>query len=183
MFINASKTNRRLSKQIMVNAVCAVLGMSVFATLPGVVAAQDMSGFYGGVTVGREIGKDAPKKQDEPFGAFAGYNFDMGTALVGAEFGYNVGRDEALERPMHLKGRVGLPVAGGLLYGTAGMARADAEAGGTAKGTVFGVGYDYLIGENIILGAEFLRSQYKDVGPADVDVESNSVSLRAGFRF
>ncbi len=183
MFNKASMMSRRLSKQALVNTICGAICASVMVTLPHTAAAQDMSGVYGGVMVGREFGKDAPKDQDATFGGFAGYNFDMGSALVGAEFSYNAVQDEALEKPIHLKGRVGMPVAGGLLYGTAGFARADVEAGGTAKGAVYGFGYDYLIGENAIVGAEFLRSQYRDVGSADEDIETNTVSLRAGFRF
>ena len=183
MFNNTIATRGFSIQKAWVNTAFGVACTAAVAVLPQLAAAQDMSGVYGGLMYGREIGNDAPKSQDNAFGGFAGYNFDMGGAVVGAEFSYNAVQDADLERAMHLKGRAGMPIGDGLLYGTVGFARADVEAGGTAKGAVYGIGYDYNISENFIVGAEYLRSQYRDVGAADEDIKSNTVTLRAGFRF
>ncbi len=183
MFKKAKSTGQRSFNAAWVHTVCGLICATAMVTLPQISEAQDLSGFYGGLSIGREIGKDAPNDAENAFGGFAGYNFDMGSAVVGGEFSYNAPHSSELEQPMHIKGRVGIPVVGGLLYGTAGLARAKVEEGGTAKGSVYGIGYDFAVSENFTVGAEYLRSQYRDVGSADDDIETNSVTLRAGFRF
>jgi opacity protein-like surface antigen len=184
MINKSNSTMLRSFKQAWTNTAVGVLCVSAAAVVPQMSAAQDMSGFYAGAMAGRDVDTGIFSKQDTEFGGFAGYNFDMGTAMIGGELTYNAASDSALDRAMHLKARAGMAVAGGLLYGTAGIARAnDVAGGGDARGTVYGVGYDFAISENVILGAEYLRSQYSDVGVGNNDNKSSSLSLRAGFRF
>lgn len=183
-------------------AVSLVLGSAAFA--------QDLSGFYGGLSMathsGSHVYDGGPEEYDlegPAFGLFVGYMQNSGTLSFGGELAvskggvYEVTTDGATSykdqyeytRFIDLKGRVGYSMNNVLLYGTLGLSRAAFNSDGTnvdSSGLLFGVGADYAINDKFFVGAEYLRRNYDyyDVGQdVDIDASISSVALRAGIKF
>lgn len=102
-----------------------------------------------------------------------------------------------------VRGRLGFEVGDALIYGTGGVAfggidssiRIDGsgEVGsdtGTQVGWTLGVGANYMLNENIMLGIEYLYVDlgeagldYGAAGTSDVDVHMNVIRGSVGFKF
>jgi opacity protein-like surface antigen len=65
--------------------------LSFFIAIPAVASAADWEGAYAGVQAGgSSIGTNSSIKGDGgSFGAFAGYNFAVGPAILGAKIDYD----------------------------------------------------------------------------------------------
>ncbi|MEJ8560052.1 outer membrane beta-barrel protein [Yoonia sp. GPGPB17] len=175
------------------------------ALLPTTVLA-DWSGVYGGVSAGRSFDAELTfddsslgKTETEPtgvFGGFAGYQFQNEQVVYGAEIALSRAPDiEASDDAdldmdgniIDLKGRIGYAAGNGLIYGVAGLSSImidsdDGEFDGL--GANFGVGYDFLVAENIVLGAEYLiRRTTGDDDDNDFDIDSDVLSIRAAYKF
>ncbi len=144
---------------------------------------------------------------DTSFSGFAGYQMQDGNLVYGGEIVLGRASDggtpdasiDGLETTaVDIKGRVGYVFEDRFLaYGTAGFTQlttefdvegVDGEA--DADGFIVGVGVDYLMTDNIVLGAEFTRRQVEgalpeDVfeEPVDIDLDVNTFELRASFKF
>lgn len=139
--------------------------------------------------------------------ALAGYQVQSGNLVYGGEiaisstsdvsggsfFDFEFGDDVTFDAvATDIKGRLGYVVADGfMVYGTAGLTTMTIESDGgeeDAEGFVIGAGVDYLVTENIILGAEFANRQVEGSADifgdeVDIDLNVNAVALRASFKF
>lgn len=125
------------------------------------------------------------------FGVFGGYTVQNDEFVFGGEVAFlrapDVGfevdeREVALDFGIFdLKGRAGYVANSILFYGVAGFSTiSELESGDHAIGFNFGVGADYDLGNNYVIGVEYLARR----GTFEViDVALDTLSLRATFRF
>lgn len=178
------------------------------------------TGFYVGANVGYGWGTVNPALVGDPsysMGSFgggihAGYNFDVGGFVLGAEADFNF-TDMSYAEPIaisstsfrlenygSIRARVGLPmdrfmpyITGGLAYGTGSfnttiLAISETERQ-THTGWTIGAGAEYAATDNVILRAEYL---YTDLGmrnyvsttfPPGINVKANFGTIRTGVSF
>lgn len=173
------------------------------APAPIVPAGYDWSGVYGGVQLeygnidaDTTAGADAAEGDGVLYGIFGGYRYDFGTFVVGAELDLNLADIDlddpagdtigSLDAVHRLGGEVGYDAGPALIYGTAGIAQATATVGGTEfqdTGYFYGAGVDYLLTDQIILGAEVLQHEFEDLDGSDLDVSATTFGINAAFRF
>ncbi len=185
---------------------------SVLVGAGGGAVAQDIdwTGFYGGLSYGTVSDDESLISTGFPLlvvslegggaGAFAGYNAQIGSMVYGVELAFNSAMTESTGSTItrqdfiDLKGRLGRAVNDWLVYGALGYSTATLrEAPGnvdvTTNGWSYGIGVDYAVTPNIIVGAEFLRRQletdYTSSGfPTFTgESETDSISFRLGYRF
>ena len=116
------------------------------------------------------------------YGVHAGYLYDLGSFVLGAEAGYSVGdlSDGSEEFTiLDLTARAGFD-AGSLMPYVFGGISQYTEDGETYDGTVFGAGAAFALTENILLGGEFAQRSYEDGG---TDWAGDFLSLRASYKF
>lgn len=193
-----------------------------------VAVAPDWSGFYAGLGVAmatgdntfteRSIDAEATPGDWEGTQVYVtgGYNWQSNRLVYGAaldlaagsidalgtdSLDYSCGTDGCaieLSKYMALRGRVGLAQGSTLFYGTAGMARADAEAGfttgvvsgsDTMTGWVAGVGVEHMLNSRLSVDLSYL---YNDLGRLEIDdcssecytdVTFGQLKLGANFRW
>lgn len=181
-----------------------ILIVTALALAPAMAQAQNWTGAYAGIAAG---GSDieATVKVTDPnlelegdgnsIGFFAGYNYDAGNIVYGAEFDfditdYSVADDLVrIDTTARLKGRVGAKVGNGLAYGVLGVVGATSNsvvaplgdfAVEDGVGVLYGAGYDMRITDNLMLGGELLVHDFED----DVlQVDVTTLRLRVGYSF
>ena len=139
-------------------------------SIPFSVSAQDLTGGYGGLAYGgSDIDVTGGLTGDgDSIGVFGGYNWDLGGVVYGFEVDwdstdYSIGAGAVnIDNTARLKGRVGVPLGGGLGYAALGLVTADTDAIGSDEGYLFGLGYDALIGNNTLVGGEVLQHEFDD---------------------
>ena len=156
---------------------------------PPPVVSNDWSGLYAGLhyTMGEfalEGGQAGgpPPEEATMYGVHAGYLYDLGSFVLGAEAGYSVGdlSDGSEEFTiLDLTARAGFD-AGSLMPYVFGGISQYTEDGETYDGTVFGAGAAFALTENILLGGEFAQRSYEDGG---TDWAGDFLSLRASYKF
>ena len=141
-------------------------------------------GYYGaGLGLGKwDLGAASDNGRLE--GAFAGYDHDFGSYVLGGEVQFHgqnatVGGTR-INSVTRVKARAGYDAGPVLLYGVAGYGYADTSAGG-ANGYVAGVGMDYKFPNNIAVGAEYLYNDFGTVGGANLS--GNTLEARISYRF
>lgn len=170
---------------------------------PIVAAGYDWSGFYAGaqleygdVDADTTAGADAAEGDGVLYGIFGGYRYDLGNFVVGVELDLNMA-DIDLEDPAgadagtldavyRLGAEVGYDAGPALIYGTAGVAMATATIGGTEyddNGYFYGAGVDYLLTDQIVLGAEVLQHEFEEFDSSGLDVSATTFGISAAFRF
>lgn len=193
----------------MAGAVDGAVSDPVIAPAPVVVATPvsgDWSGAYGGLQLGYGFGEFDPDPtnigeldSDGVVGGFhLGYNWDFGQWIAGAELQYDAsdlsvddgttsGNFDGIAR---LKGRMGYDLGNSMVYGSAGVAYTNFDGfdGVTDidfddPGYVVGVGYDYKVNENWVLGAEYQHHMFDDFGAPGNDVDFGTVHVRASYQF
>lgn len=115
------------------------------------------------------------------YGVFGGYRHDFGRFVLGGELDYMVG-EGSIDAPAQIGGKfdvdvdhlVRLGLEGGydfgrfLLYGTVGYADIkitdDTNSSVSSNGYFYGVGADYLVSDNFVVGAELLQHKFDDFG-------------------
>lgn len=148
----------------------------------------DWTGLYGGLSLGNLNAQGGGTSNNGGiYGLHAGYDYDLGNVVVGGEFEFQAGDDYDLggvdvDNVMRLKGRVGYEMGQALVYGTAGVARID-TALGDETGPVGGIGLEYRVNDRVSIGGEALAHRFEDIGGSGVDVDAQTYSLRASFRF
>ncbi len=158
---------------------------------PAFLPSTDWTGGYVGLQLGYADadGDGGLSGDDSTFGLHAGYDWDFGNYVLGAEFDYdntdidlNAGAAE-IDDVFRLKFRGGYDLGDTLIYATAGAARADTSVG-NETGPFVGVGIAYRINDSYTVGAELLEHRFDDVGgTAGADVDVTTFNLRASFRF
>ena len=193
-------------------------GISMLGVFPA--AAADFSGLRAEVTASRaedSVRADldngtspfSRKQDDVSFGVEAGYDLDLGSAVVGAYVGADFpnvescdavfGADEfcyTAKRNYALGARAGFKVAGPILaYAKAGYSSGrfksvyqdvanpsrDVEGTGNERGIHYGVGAEAAFGA-VYGKAEYLRTDYAE-GDLGHDVARNQLKLGVGLRF
>ncbi|AXQ95121.1 porin family protein [Cereibacter azotoformans] len=161
---------------------------------PVVVApVTDWSGFYVGGQLGYgDVGTEISGLDGNGAigGVHAGYRYDFGRAVVGAEIAYDmtnidIGDSAELDNVATLKLMAGGKIGRGLLYATAGGTWADvtSDAGDPDDGYVYGIGYDYMLNDRWSVGAELLRHEWDTFDDAGTDADATTLQAKVGFRF
>lgn len=164
---------------------------AAFAALPFAAEAQSLEGAYGGLSYGgSDIDVTGGLTGDgESVGIFAGYNWDMGNVVYGVEVDwdstdYAIGGGAVnVEQTARLKGRVGVPLAGGLGYASGGIVRANTDAIGNDTGYFYGIGYDVPVSKGVIVGAEVLQHEFDDFDGSGLDVSVTTFKARVALQF
>lgn len=180
-----------------------IFALSMIAALP-TTALADWTGGYAGLSVGTTINSELTAEGEGTFeiddaaiyGGFAGYQVQNGTLVYGGEIAISDAPDAILvaepdysvDAPViDVKGRLGYAFGDALAYGVLGFSSLSVSNGSQdldSTGFNFGAGIDYLVGDNIVLGAEYLarRTSGEESGN-DFDTDLDSFSLRASFKF
>jgi outer membrane immunogenic protein len=125
-------------------------------------------------------------------GVHAGYRYDFGTAVIGAELDYDMANvdldaaDSSLDSVARLKLMAGYDLGRTLIYGTAGGAYADATVGGvdaSDRGYFLGIGADYALSDRWTVGGEVLEHRFDDFDGSGVDLKATTASVNASFNF
>ena len=149
-------------------------------------------------------GDDDGASDFNSFGVHAGYMQDFGRFVVGGEAEWarlnfndeefaSDEEDDNNTNITRLKLRAGYDAGNFLPYATIGASRLSTESLGVEiedTGAVYGVGVDYMFGDNFIIGVEYLRDSFEDFGEDEgeavgtgVNFDVNTLSLRASFSF
>lgn len=153
--------------------------------------AVPLTGDWTGGYVGGQIGfgkVDGGLSGDDVIGGLTmGYDHDFGQWVLGAGLDYdwadiNAGGN-TLENMARLKLRAGYDMGPGLIYATAGAARAEFDTLGSDNGYFAGVGYEHMITDKISVGGEVLYHNFDNFNGSGTDVETTTAQVRASFRF
>lgn len=186
-------------------------GAAILAGSVGLVQAQDVGGFYGGLGIGANGGDFADDGDEYSFSGgpgaslFAGYNVVSGNLVYGGEIAWMDGAESSddnlylgqITSLIDLKGRVGTMVGNTMLYGSLGYSMGDVSVdwlgvgGGDVSGFTLGAGFETAVGENMFIGGDFTARNLNAGGsiagvPTEEyidDVNLSTVSIRMGFRF
>ncbi len=194
-------------------ATGALAGNTEPATIEPVIAAPvapaaPVTGNWEGGYVGGQLGYGFGEFDVTPPNTFdtdgviggfhVGYLWDFGDWVVGPELQYDWsdlsfnsgGNSGSFDGIARLKVRGGRDLGDGLLYASAGVAYTnfDGVSGVTNidfddPGYVVGVGYDYKVSEDWVVGGEYQYHKFDDFGAAGNDVDFGTVHLRASYKF
>lgn len=159
------------------------------APAPMVIATSDWTGFYAGGSFGNiQLSQDDTDlgERENGFGIHGGYLADLGTFVVGGEVEFSRYDDTAVGQTdvTRLKGRVGYDAGQFLPYAVAGFASVDTEALDDDNGYFFGLGADFAVTDNVLVGAEYLRHEFDDeLDPGNGDITADTLSLRVSYKF
>ncbi len=169
----------------------------IIAAAPVAVApSADWTGFYAGAQLGyadidsNGAGLDG---NGELYGVHAGYRWDFGQFVAGAEIDWDnadvdlgaVPGDE-LDDVARLKLIGGYDLGRSLLYGTVGAARASASVGGTDlsdTGYFVGAGLDYAVSDRWTVGGELMQHRFSDFDDSGVDLDATTIKAKVALRF
>jgi opacity protein-like surface antigen len=158
----------------------------------------DWSGIYGGLSYSKAMGDidfgdgSTDFEDGSAPGAFVGYNFQNGAFVYGAELAYQGFNDlkldgfggDGVHDGIDLKGRLGYSAGRALPYLALGYSMAKYDDGIDddidLDGVSYGLGLDYLVTDNIFVGAEYLK---RDMSSDDPDVSASTLGLRVGYKF
>lgn len=184
-------------------------GAAVLAGMAGTAQAQDLNGFYGGLSANKAIGGDLQWTYyggGDDFGGtaagvFLGYNFALSNGWVaGTELAFSESYDLdnysgiQLESVIDLKARLGKTFGSSYVYGVLGYSSADVNVQNAppymqadGSGVSYGLGVETNIGSNGFIGGEILRrnidAKNSDLYNAYKVDDLTTLSIRAGFRF
>ena len=156
--------------------------------MPAPVAISDWTGFYAGLGFGAgEYSSDATAFTDTDLtalGLHAGYQWDFGQFVAGAELDYNeLNVDGFNDRDslLRLRARAGYDMGRVLPYVNLGVARLDSVFA-EETGLTYGIGVDFKVTESISMGLEYSRNQFDEFNGAE-DLNLDLIQLRASYRF
>lgn len=168
-------------------------------TIPAAPApvSADWSGFYAGAQL--EYGDvDVSGLLTEEgtgglAGIFAGYRYDFGSYVLGGEIDINAADIDlpaaggSLDTVSRIGLEAGFDAGPALFYGTVGAARATVDAGAdtlAGNGYFYGIGVDYAVTDQIVLGAELLQHEFEDFdNTTGLDVGATTFGISAALRF
>ncbi|MFT6933109.1 MAG: outer membrane immunogenic protein [Paracoccaceae bacterium] len=178
-------------------------GLDPVAVQPQVVAqsapvysGNDWTGFYAGGQLGygwaETGGATSIEGEGGFFGLHAGYNWDFGNTVIGAEIDYDESAIELdaagsqIDNVLRLKLRGGYDFGSILAYGVIGVAQADATVRAVEYsdiGYLIGAGVGYDLGNNWVVGSEVLFHQFDNFDNTGIDVDVTTVSARVSYNF
>ncbi|WP_296425787.1 porin family protein [Yoonia sp.] len=158
---------------------------------------SDWTGFYAGAQLG--YGQlDSVALTEDPdgvtYGVHAGYLYDLGNIVLGAELDIDgtdiedVTADVKLDSVTRAKLRLGYDAGDWLPYITAGVAQARTSSGAAAfdtddTGGFAGLGVEYRVNSGMRVGGEVLQHQFNDYNDTGVDIDATTAALRVSFQF
>lgn len=160
-----------------------------------VVSDSNWTGGYVGLSFGQHdaslsAGPVSVSADDTGLGVFAGYNHDFGQYVLGGELSFDRAKEEGVKVDLtRLKGRFGYDAGQWMPYAMLGVARVKGSDGidsYSKSGMTFGIGADFAISRNFVLGAELSRSSFgsvANVAGTDVDLDIDTIQLRASWKF
>lgn len=161
------------------------------AILAGPSFAGDWTGGYVGLGIGSadvSISGGVPGGDDFTYGVHGGYDYDFGDWVIGGELEYDrakiaiAGGTEQVDNVGRLKFKAGYDFGQALGYVVVGAARADTTLGNDT-GAIYGLGLAYQVSPQFMLSGEVLRHDFNNYNGSGLDVEADSVNIRASFRF
>ncbi|MGV8985602.1 MAG: outer membrane protein [Cypionkella sp.] len=166
---------------------------------PVVMAPQPVNwgGLYTGVSLGFGNSYTNNPGQGNRLGVAGvnlGYRYDLGSLIVGGELSYdkdNVNVDTSssgngIENTTALKLIVGKSLGRTLVYGTVGVANANANVAGVSgsdTGYTVGIGADYALNQQWTIGGELSNSRFNDFNSSGVDLQDTTMKVKVGFKF
>lgn len=175
----------------------AALGLTASAAFAGDVLAppttvgEGWGGAYAGLHYAEgdaefEAAGTAVDAGGSGLGAHVGYLSDRGAFVTGAELSItSAGTNGTDDTVNFIEGKLmaGYNAGRVLPYATLGVSRASILEG-AETGTLYGVGAKMKATDNLMLGLEWSRASFKDVGEIDgLDAEKDSVGASVSFRF
>ena len=156
-------------------------------------SSHDWTGFYaGGQLVAGEIDDGLSSTIDyDASGVHAGYMRDFGSFIVGGEFDYDTGETITGGGVLkitfsRLKAIAGYDLSRFMPYVTAGAANVtksdDSEDISDTIG-FYGLGASYAINDKFRVGAEYLVHDTDDFDDSGLDLDFDTLSLRASYSF
>lgn len=156
----------------------------------------DWTGFYAGAQIGY-ADVDSNGGGLDGYGALggvhAGYRYDFGTFVAGAELDYDTAdidlgttAGDTLDDVARLKLTAGTEFGRSLVYGTVGAAQASATVGGTElsdNGYFYGAGLDYAVTDSWTVGGELMQHKFDDFDGSGVDFDATTVKAKVALRF
>jgi outer membrane immunogenic protein len=164
---------------------------------PAPIAGTDWTGFYAGAQIEYgDVDISGALTEDGTgglAGVFAGYRYDFGSYVIGGELDINAADIDlpaaggSLDTVSRLGVEAGFDAGPALFYGTVGAARATVDAGAdtlAGNGYFYGIGVDYAVTDQVVLGAEVLRHEFEDFdNVTGLDVGATTVGISAALRF
>ncbi|MBA3910459.1 MAG: porin family protein [Rhodobacter sp.] len=156
----------------------------------------DWSGFYVGAQLGyADIDSNGGGQDGNGMlgGVHAGYRWDFGQYVAGAELDYDAASidlgavpGDTLDDVARLKLMGGAELGKSLVYATTGIARASATVGGadlSDNGYFLGAGIDYAVSDRWSVGGELMRSRFSDFDGSGVDIDATTLKAKVSLRF
>lgn len=187
--------------------IVAVAGLALSPT----VAFADWSGSYVGLSYGSVTGDlDFDPSPDQAlddgtvFGLYGGYQVQMNALVYGGEIAFANpdgtavtgfdGVSEITEPVFDFKGRVGYPTGQILIYGVLGLSTGtytnvigDPNEEWDLTGFNYGLGAEYMVNPNYIVGVEYLARDMEGDNPfgggQTAQVDFDTLSLRLAYKF
>ena len=184
---------------------------SIVPTLAPTSTTTDWSGAYVGLSYGFASGDydftlllfDTRDMDDGSLTQlFGGYQVQRGALVYGGELAFGSAQDTVVTDfttsqvtdMIDLKGRVGYASADFLIYGVLGYTMSEFDDDTTAAGEEYGIGginygigVDYAISDNFVIGAEYLIRDLSgtslSVQPNTATIDFDTISVRAIYKF
>jgi len=162
---------------------------------PAAPALVDWSGLYVGAQLGyADIDSNGEGLDGNGFlgGVHAGYRWDFGQYVAGAELDYDsasidLGGDVGtLDDVARLKLIGGAEFGRSLIYATTGIARASATVNDVSlsdNGYFLGAGIDYAVTDRWSVGGELMQHRFKDFDGTAVDLDATTLKAKVSLRF
>jgi outer membrane immunogenic protein len=155
----------------------------------------DWTGFYAGAQLGyADVDSNGAGLDGNGYlgGIHAGYRWDFGSYVAGAELDYDstkvdlAGGTSSLDDVARLKLMGGAKFGNSLVYATAGAAQASATVGGVDRsdnGSFYGAGVAMAVSDRWTVGGELLQHNFNNFDGTGVDLDATTVTARVAMRF
>jgi outer membrane immunogenic protein len=160
-----------------------------------VMQSMDWTGAYVGAQLGyADIDSNGAALDGNGFlgGVHAGYRYDFGSYVAGAEIDYDKadidigGAGDTLDDVARLKLIGGAEFGRSLVYGTVGLAHAKATVGGAGlsdNGYFIGAGMDYAVTDRVTVGGELMQHKFDNFDASGVDFDATTLKAKVALRF
>ncbi|MBL3610386.1 outer membrane protein [Rhodovulum sulfidophilum] len=167
----------------------------IVPAVPAAAPDGDWGGAYLGLSYGYiDVNTDSGASDDssDALGIHAGYRWDFGKTVAGLEVEYGEPdldfvnssgtQSGSVDNVWRIKGQYGYDFGRTLAYATAGIAPTDTSLG-DETGYLVGVGVDYQMTQNWVMGAEVLYHDFDEFGSSGVGADATTAAVRLSYRF
>ncbi len=174
--------------------ISVLLTAAAFTATSAMAQSADWTGAYVGGEIGlghfdANVPGGSVNNDDIMGGILAGYDYDLGTFVVGGTVAIDFaniglpGTRASLDSLWRAGVRGGYKIGNGLLYGTGGFANAQLGHAQDDEGYFFGGGYEYLLQSNFSVGGEILYHQFDSFNGTSANFHVVTYQIRGTFRF